>query len=37
MGPRASSNVESPRRLFPVLLIVAWIVGCAVIVYFVFA
>ncbi|XP_029373625.1 sarcoplasmic/endoplasmic reticulum calcium ATPase regulator DWORF-like [Echeneis naucrates] len=36
MNKRAEHPAASSHKLFPILLMVGWIVGCAAVVYFVF-
>nr|XP_028818506.1 DWARF open reading frame [Denticeps clupeoides] len=37
MGQKATGQLDTSRLLVPILLMLGWIVGCAIVVYFVFS
>ncbi|XP_036391878.1 sarcoplasmic/endoplasmic reticulum calcium ATPase regulator DWORF-like [Megalops cyprinoides] len=37
MGQKAAGQLDTSRLLVPALLLLGWIVGCAVVVYYVFS
>ncbi|XP_035242299.1 sarcoplasmic/endoplasmic reticulum calcium ATPase regulator DWORF-like [Anguilla rostrata] len=37
MGQKAAGQLDASRLIVPVLLMLGWIVGCAVVVYIVFS